>query len=207
MKTISDIIEIKEITKNNISLGGEQKTRVVVGMATCGFAAGAQPILTTINDEVKKANLNDKVAVSQTGCIGICQYEPIVEVYDNGGRRTTYVNMTADRAKRIATEHIKDGNIVTEYTIGAANGENVTSVIETEFMKKQKRVSMRNCGIIDPEKIDEYIAMDGYQALHKVINEMKPEELIQFILDSGLRGRGSGVSDRIKVEICGGFGQ
>ncbi|MDD4772631.1 MAG: NADH-quinone oxidoreductase subunit NuoF [Eubacteriales bacterium] len=190
MKTISDIIEIKNITKNNISLGGRQKTRVVVGMATCGIAAGAQSILTAINDELKKAKLLDTVTVTQTGCIGICQYEPIVEIYDNDGRRTTYVNMTADKAKRISSEHIKDGKIVSEYTIGAANGENVTSLNDTEFMKKQKRVALRNCGIIDPEKIDEYIAMDGYQALHKVISGMEPAELIQFILDSGLRGRG-----------------
>ncbi|MHB1153256.1 MAG: NADH-ubiquinone oxidoreductase-F iron-sulfur binding region domain-containing protein [Eubacteriales bacterium] len=190
MKTISDITAIKDITKTKILLNGKQKTRVVVGMATCGIAAGANPILTTINDEVKKAKLSDTVIVSQTGCIGICQYEPIVEIYDADGRRTTYVNMDAAKAKRITAEHIKAGKIVTEYTIGAVNGENVTSISDTKFMKKQKRVALRNCGIIDPEEINEYIAMDGYQALNKVITEMTPAEVIKFIFDSGLRGRG-----------------
>lgn len=190
MKTIDDIKTIKDKSKAVISLEGRQKIRVVVGMATCGIAAGAGNVFEVIKDEVKKAKLTEDVILSQTGCVGICQYEPIVEIYDAGGTRTTYVNMDAARARKVTAEHIKTGHIVTEYTIGAANGENVASVTDTKFMKKQKRVALRNCGIIDPEQIDEYIAMDGYQALHKVITEMTPAELIKYIFDSGLRGRG-----------------
>ncbi len=190
MKTMSEITAIKNKTKTVISLEGEPKTRVLVGMATCGIAAGANQLLIAINDEVKKAKLSETVNVSQTGCIGICQYEPIVEIYDAGGRRTTYVNMNTDKLKRIVAEHIKSGRIVKEYTIGAANGENVTSLSDTKFMQKQKRVALRNCGIINPEQINEYIAMDGYRALNIAITTMTPADVIKFIYDSGLRGRG-----------------
>lgn len=190
MKTISDINAIKENIKKSILTGGSGKKRVVVGMATCGIAAGAEPVYTAIKDEIKFSGFSDSVIITQTGCVGICQYEPVVEVYDADGTRTTYVKVDVEKARKIAAEHIIKGNIVTEYTIGAANGEGVTSVSDTKFMKKQVRVALRNCGIINPESIDEYIAMDGYQAIYKVLTQMKPDEVIKFISDSGLRGRG-----------------
>ena len=101
----------------NVRENSEAKTRVLVGMATCGIAAGARPVLTTISDEVNKRELHD-VLVTQTGCIGICQYEPVVEVYEQGKEKVTYVKITPDKAKRIVAEHIKGGSVVTEYTIG-----------------------------------------------------------------------------------------
>lgn len=87
-------------------------------MATCGIAAGARPVLTTIVDEVAKRDLGD-IMVTQTGCIGICQYEPVVEVIDADGTKTTYVKMTAEKALRVVNDHLVNGNVVTEYTIGA----------------------------------------------------------------------------------------
>ena len=87
-------------------------------MATCGIAAGARPVLNTFVEEIAKEDLTDKATVSQTGCIGICQYEPVVEVYEQGKEKITYVKITPDKAKRIVAEHIKGGNVVTEYTIG-----------------------------------------------------------------------------------------
>ena len=120
----------------NVRENSEAKTRVLVGMATCGIAAGARPVLTAISDEVNKRELHD-VLVTQTGCIGICQYEPvvevlvpgqekvicqfepIVEVIDENGTKTTYVKMTPEKALRVVNDHIVNGNVVTEYTIGA----------------------------------------------------------------------------------------
>ena len=102
----------------NVRENSEAKTRVLVGMATCGIAAGARPVLTTISDEVNKRELHD-VLVTQTGCIGICQYEPVVEVYEPGKEKVTYVKMTPEMAVKVVNDHLVNGNVVTEYTIGA----------------------------------------------------------------------------------------
>ncbi|MBQ1451734.1 MAG: NADH-quinone oxidoreductase subunit F, partial [Clostridia bacterium] len=131
---------------------------------------------------------NPKCKVGQVGCIGMCQYEPIVEVIE-GGKRTTYVKMDAEKAARVYQEHILGGQVVTDYLL-VENGITCNSLEDTTFYKLQKRIALRNCGIIDPENIDEYIARDGYAALYKVITEMSSEDVVNVILDSGLRGRG-----------------
>ena len=99
---------------------GSGSIRAVVGMATCGIAAGARPVLSALVEEVSTLVLGEKVTVTQTGCIGLCRYEPIVEVYEADKEKVTYVKMTAEKARRVAQEHLRDGKIVTEYTIGAA---------------------------------------------------------------------------------------
>ncbi len=119
MKSLEELSAIKEKMKNKVALReGGAETRIVVGMATCGIAAGARPVLNTFVEEINKEGLVDKVTVSQTGCIGICQYEPVVEVFSSDGGKVTYVKMTSDKAKRVVAEHIKGGNVVKEYTIG-----------------------------------------------------------------------------------------
>lgn len=119
MKSLQELAAIRDKMKNSVALReGEGEIRVVVGMATCGIAAGARPVLNAFVSEVTKENLNDKVTISQTGCIGICQYEPVVEVFEAGKEKVTYVKMTEDKAKRVVAEHLKNGNPVTEYTIG-----------------------------------------------------------------------------------------
>ena len=180
---MSSLAELKAIGER--VRGERADTRVLVGMATCGIAAGAAPVLTAFEEEVAKLGLSN-VDVSQTGCIGICQYEPVVEIVQSG-RKVTYVKMDAEKAARVAVEHLLGGKIVTEYTIG---GEQYAALEDSPFYRSQKRVALRNCGVINPEKIDEYIARDGYQALHKVLTEMSSQEVIQCMLDSGLRGRG-----------------
>lgn len=121
MKTLEELAQLREQMKAKMAVRTEEgKLRVVVGMATCGIAAGARPVLNTLAEEVNKEGLNDKVSVSQTGCIGICQFEPVVEVYD-GDSKVTYVKMTADKAKRVVAEHLKGGRVVQEYTIGSSN--------------------------------------------------------------------------------------
>lgn len=121
MKSLADLAAIREKMKDKIVLReGSSTTRIVVGMATCGIAAGARPVLNAFVDGVNKEGLGSDVVVSQTGCIGICQYEPVVEVYKAGEEKVTYVKMTVEKAEKVLKEHIKGGKIVTEYTITAA---------------------------------------------------------------------------------------
>ncbi|MBS5733569.1 MAG: (2Fe-2S) ferredoxin domain-containing protein [Clostridiales bacterium] len=116
---LEDLAKIKAQMKDKVSLReGSGNVRVVVGMATCGIAAGARPVLSAFVEEVASAGLGDTVTVSQTGCIGICQYEPVVEVFAEGKDKVTYVKMTPEKAKRVVQEHLKDGRVVEEYTIG-----------------------------------------------------------------------------------------
>lgn len=120
MKTLAELAAIREKAKLSMNLREDNKdsVRVVVGMATCGIAAGARPVLNAFADEIGRRNLN-QVTVAQTGCIGICQFEPVVEVYIPGQEKVTYVKMTAEKALRVVNDHIVNGNIVSEYTIGA----------------------------------------------------------------------------------------
>lgn len=120
MKTLAELQAIKKKMQDKVVLReGSGEVRVVVGMATCGIAAGARPVLNEFVKDVHDENLNDRVTVSQTGCIGICQYEPVVEVYEAGKDKVTYVKMTAEKAKEVVEKHLKGGNVVSQYTIGA----------------------------------------------------------------------------------------
>lgn len=121
MKSLAELQAIRDKMHDNIVLRtGEKKMRIVVGMATCGIAAGARPVLNAFVEEVNNAGLSDSVIVTQTGCIGMCKYEPIVEVFEKDKDKVTYIYMTADKVKRVVDEHIKNGKVVTEYTVGAA---------------------------------------------------------------------------------------
>ncbi len=122
MKSLAELQAIKAKMQNKVALReGSGEMRVVVGMATCGIAAGARPVLSAFVEEIAKADLTSKVTVSQTGCIGICQFEPVVEVYEADKEKVTYVKMTAEKAKRVVEEHIKGGKVVAEYTFAAEN--------------------------------------------------------------------------------------
>ena len=120
MKSLAELKAIKEKMKDKVVLReGTTDVRVVVGMATCGIAAGARPVLNALVEAVNEGGLADKVTVSQTGCIGLCQYEPIVEIFEAGKEKTTYVKMDVEKAKRVFEKHLKGGEVVTEFTIGA----------------------------------------------------------------------------------------
>lgn len=121
MKSIEELKAIRDSMQSKINLRRKEEdgVRVVVGMATCGIAAGARPVLETFVSEVNKRKLMD-VAIHQTGCIGVCRLEPIVEVYAPGKEKVTYVKMTAEKAARVVSEHLVNGRVVTDYTIGAA---------------------------------------------------------------------------------------
>ena len=120
MKSLAELAAIREKMQNKVVIReGAASTRVVVGMATCGIAAGARPVLNAFVEGVMSANLSDKVTVTQTGCIGICQYEPVVEIFEEGKEKVTYVKLDATKAAEIVEKHLKGGKVVEEYTIGA----------------------------------------------------------------------------------------
>ena len=122
MKTLAELSAIRDQMKNKIALReGSAETRIVVGMATCGIAAGARPVLNAFVEEINNADLVGEVTVTQTGCIGICQYEPVVEVYVPGKEKVTYAKMTPERAREVVEKHIKNGIVISEYTIGDSN--------------------------------------------------------------------------------------
>ena len=118
MKSLAELQAIKDRMKSKIILReGTNDIRVVVGMATCGIAAGARPVLNALVEEVNASDLCEKVTVSQTGCVGYCQLEPIVEIYEPGKDKITYIKMTPEKAKEVVEKHLKGGNVVTEYTV------------------------------------------------------------------------------------------
>ena len=119
MKSLAELAAIKAKMQDKVVIReGEGAVRVVVGMATCGIAAGARPVLSAFVEGVAQNGLTSKVTVTQTGCIGICQYEPVVEIFEDGKEKVTYVKLDADKAKRIVEEHLVGGKVVNEYTIG-----------------------------------------------------------------------------------------
>lgn len=123
MKTIEELNEIRNKNLDRVNQGRDRKNpRIVVGMATCGIAAGAKSVMSAILDELKKLGIND-VVVAQTGCIGICRLEPVVEVIMPGEEKVTYVKMTATMSRRMVREHIKDGNVMDEYTMHVVDGK------------------------------------------------------------------------------------
>ena len=120
MKSFEELLAIKEKMKDKVALrNAGDDVRIVVGMATCGIAAGARPVLNAFVEAVAEAGLSEKVTVTQTGCIGICQYEPVVEIYEKDKEKVTYVKMTADKAREVVEKHIKGGAVIADYTVGA----------------------------------------------------------------------------------------
>ena len=121
MKSLAELQAIRDRAKANVALRKENPNaaRVLVGMATCGIAAGARPVLNAFTEEIAKRGLQEDIVVTQTGCIGICQYEPVVEVEIPGQEKVTYVKMTPEKVARIVSDHLVNKNVVTEFTIGA----------------------------------------------------------------------------------------
>ncbi len=119
MKSLAELAAIREKMKDKVAIReGSGHIRAVVGMATCGIAAGARPVLSELVSKVSELDLSEKVTVSQTGCIGICRYEPVVEIFEDGKDKVTYVKMTPEKIAEVAEKHLKGGKVVEEYTIG-----------------------------------------------------------------------------------------
>ena len=171
------------------------RTHVLVCGGTGCTSSGSPKIQAAFLSEIEKNGLAEEVKVVQTGCFGLCALGPVVIVYPDG---TFYSNITENDVKEIVSEHLLKGRVVERLVYNEVSDADAVknidlahaSLSETTFYKSQYRLALRNCGVINPESIDEYIAMDGYKALGKVLTEMTPDEVIQTILDSGLRGRG-----------------
>lgn len=164
------------------------RSHVLVCGGTGCTSSGSEQIVSTLEYEIAKQGLEQEVKVIKTGCFGLCALGPIMIVYPEG---SFYSMVQPEDIPEIVSEHLLKGRIVTRllYSETVADDQ-VKSLNDTDFYKKQKRIALRNCGVINPENIEEYIGFDGYAALGKVVTEMTPEETIQTILDSGLRGRG-----------------
>ncbi len=166
------------------------RSHVLVCGGTGCTSSGSPQIIERLNDEIVKQGLQDEVAVIQTGCHGLCALGPIMIVYPDA---SFYSMVKVEDIPEIVSEHLLKGRVVTRllYDETVTSG-GVKALIDTDFYKKQHRVALRNCGVINPEVIDEYIGTGGYEALGKVLTEMTPDDVIQILLDSGLRGRGGG---------------
>jgi NADH-quinone oxidoreductase subunit F len=159
-------------------------TKVIVGFGTCGIAAGAEETYRALGQELGARD--DGLAVARTGCIGMCYQEPLVEIRDDAGRRHLYGRVTPERVPRLVHEHLGQGKPVDEWLVWSDGGRGT----ESDFLTKQVRIALRNCGNIDPEEIDDYLTAGGYQSLLKVLDALDPDALISQMIESGLRGRG-----------------
>ena len=180
------------------------RSHVMVCGGTGCTSSNSDKIAQAFETEIQATGLQDEVKVIRTGCFGLCALGPIVVIYPEG---SFYSMVKEENVKEIVDEHLLKGRPVTRllYDETVAEDNTIKSLDETAFYKKQLRIALRNCGVINPENIDEYIAFDGYAALGKVLTEMTPEQVIQTMLDSGLRGRGgAGFPTGLKWKFAAG---
>ena len=166
-----------------------RKNVLICGGTGC-TSSDSEKLIAKMKEELAKVGLDKEVNVVRTGCFGLCALGPIMIVYPEG---SFYSRVNVEDIPRIVEEHLKGGKVVKELLYDeTVDGDRIKSLSETTFYAKQKRVALRNCGVINPEDIKEYIAVDGYKALNKVLTEMSREDVIKCVTDSGLRGRGGG---------------
>ena len=191
MKSIEELNEIREKTFKEISLRkdinypGNEKHILVCGGTGCTSSHSGK-IIEKLNEQIKEKNI-ENVRVVRTGCFGLCARGPIMVIRPED---TFYAMATEDDVEEIIDKHIIKGEIVERLLCKDVDGTVVKKLDELNFYKKQHRIVLKNCGLIDPENIDEYLAFDGYKALEKVLTKMTPDEVIKEVSDSGLRGRG-----------------
>jgi len=207
-KKLMGLTSLKQIRDRGLKSLYPDKTKIRVGMATCGLASGAQKVFDAIKEEVEKRALD--VIVAQTGCLGFCQKEPLVDVLMPGKPRIVYAEMTPEKARAVVAElaagkarkefalcKMEEEEYVVEgkrrkYSLDrlSEDFQGIPLYEEVPFFRKQLKIVLRNCGFIDSDNIDEYIARGGYSSLYRVLTEFTPEQVIDEISKSGLRGRG-----------------
>jgi NADH:ubiquinone oxidoreductase subunit F (NADH-binding)/Pyruvate/2-oxoacid:ferredoxin oxidoreductase delta subunit/(2Fe-2S) ferredoxin len=200
---------LDELSKKGLQSMYPGKIKIAVGMATCGLATGAQDVFDQLEESIAAAGLD--AVLSRTGCLGFCQREPLVDVYVPGRPRLTFADMTPPRAVELV-EALKKGTFPAEYVLCRYESETLLDETfkeyeqdagdtglsgiplyeEIPFFAKQKKIALRNCGYIDPGSLEEYVARSGYRSLKRVLSDMSPEDVIDEIKKSGLRGRGGG---------------
>ena len=200
IKSLADLLKIRESMAKKINFrqhtkdatvsdGNVRKHVLICGGTGCTSSKSVQ-IMQKMKADLKAAGIENEVQVVLTGCFGLCELGPIVIVYPEGA---FYSRVAIDDVEEIVNEHLVNNKPVTRLLYSeTVKGDEILSLNDTAFYKKQKRVALRNCGLIDPECINEYIGTDGYMALAKVVTEMTPQEVIDNILASGIRGRGGG---------------
>ena len=203
MKSLDELKEIREQYKEILDLRmhashkievkaeegiGHKKKAVLVCGGTGCTSSGSRRVIERLKEEIKKQGLEEDVSVVMTGCFGLCALGPIMIVYPEGA---FYSMVKEEEIPEIVEQHLLHGKVDTKYLYSeTVKGNMVLPLQDTPFYKKQKRVALRNCGVINPEKIEEYIGTGGYEALGKVLTTMSPEDVIEVITASGLRGRG-----------------
>jgi NADH:ubiquinone oxidoreductase subunit F (NADH-binding)/(2Fe-2S) ferredoxin len=218
---INTLDDLKAVKEEGVKLTYPEKIKIMVGMATCGISAGGDKVYKALAQKIAELGLD--VALEQTGCIGFCQREPLVDVVYPHKVRLTYQAMTPEKAEALV-EAIKADEIYPESLLCRIDQEEflvegktkvyanpkpaalpleVTRYEEVPFFKKQVKIALRNCGFINPDRIEEYIGRGGYQALYKALKEMKPKDVIDTVKGAGLRGRGGGgFPTGLKWEFC-----
>ena len=198
MKSLEELKVIREKMQAQVALRTDEREKFPIldgyskHVLVCGgtgcTSSDSLKIIEKLEEEIKKNGKENEIGIVKTGCFGLCALGPIMIVYPEGA---FYSRVTVDDIPEIVSEHLVNGNVVTRLLYEeTVDGEKILPLNETKFYKKQHRIALRNCGVIAPECIDEYIGTHGYEALGKVLTEMKPEDVIQTMLDSGLRGRG-----------------
>lgn len=198
MKSLEELKVIREKMQAQVALRTDEREKFPIldgyskHVLVCGgtgcTSSDSLKIIEKLEEEIKKNGKENEIGIVKTGCFGLCALGPIMIVYPEGA---FYSRVSVDDIPEIVSEHLVNGNIVTRLLYEeTVDGEKILPLNETKFYKKQHRIALRNCGVIAPECIDEYIGTHGYEALGKVLTEMKPEDVIQTMLDSGLRGRG-----------------
>jgi len=207
LKSMEELIQLQASAKTALKERTIASTSIFIGMGTCGIAAGASEVAAAVRQELESRNL-DAVFVG-VGCIGMCVNEPLLDIQLPGKPRITYKKVTPAMVPRIIDEHLVQEQIIKKWAFaqllngaGAIEGGPPTYE-EHPYYRKQVRIALRNCGMIDPVSINEYISVDGYLALAKVLAEMDNEDVVDEMKDSGLRGRGgAGFLTGVKWEFC-----
>ena len=213
MKSLEELKVIREKMQGQVGfrsehagdfpiLDGYSKHVLVCGGTGC-TSSGSKRILDILESEIQKHGLEKEVGIVKTGCFGLCALGPIMIVYPEGA---FYSMVNEEDIPEIVSEHLANGRVVTRLLYEETVGEDkILPLQETKFYKKQRRIALRNCGVIAPENIEEYIGTRGYEALGKVLTEMQPDDVIQTLLDSGLRGRGgAGFPTGLKWKFASG---
>ena len=212
LQSIQDLPPLRESIQQALAARARSGPVIYVGMGTCGIAAGARETLQAIEQEIAKHDIPAQIV--SVGCIGMCAKEPLVDIQLNGGSHVLYANIQPEMVPRLIEEHLVKQQPVREWLIcRMADGEvpddepqaihNLPQFRDLPFTGKQVRIALGNCGLIDPTRIEDYIARDGYRALGRVLGSWSPEEVIKEIKESGLRGRGGGgFATGTKWELC-----
>jgi len=198
MKSLADLQALREKCNKKIEAAYLNKVLVIVGMGTCGIAAGAKQVVAALEKEIAQHKLTN-VVIKQTGCIGMCEQEVLVDIARPGEPRVTYGKVKPSDVPSLVAEHIVSGRVVKKLAVGKFIDGNedkgfsdIPKYSEIDFCKKQKHLVLEHCGVIDPDSLEEYVALGGYEGLCKALTTMTPDDVIDEVKKSGLRGRGGG---------------